>query len=83
MAEPTKLYPTPTRLALLADVAAGRVIDDADFAPHLDLPDGGTARVADAIWEMERAGWVEQVRVDHVWSLTIVGTDVLEGRAGG
>jgi hypothetical protein len=79
MAEP-QLYPTPTRLALLADVAAGRVIDDADFTPMLEH-DEGTSRVADAIWQMERAGWVEQVRVDHVWSLTIVGTDVLEGRA--
>lgn len=82
MAEPVKLHPTPTRLALLADVAAGRVIDDEDFAPHLHH-DEGTSRVADAIWELERAGWVEQVRVDHVWSLTIVGTDVLEGRADG
>jgi hypothetical protein len=79
MAEPLKLHPTPTRLALLADVAAGRVIDDADFTPMLHH-DQGNSRVADAIWEMERSGWVEQVRVDHVWSLTIVGTDVLEGR---
>jgi hypothetical protein len=79
MAEPIKLHPTPTRLALLADVAAGRVIDDADFTPMLHH-DQGASRVADAIWELERSGWVEQVREDHVWSLTIVGTDVLEGR---
>lgn len=79
MAEPLNLYPTPTRLALLADIAAGRVIDDADFTPMLEH-DEGTSRVADAIWQMERAGWVEQERVDHVWSLTIVGRDVLEGR---
>lgn len=75
------LYPTKTRLALLADVAAGRVIDDEDFTPMLHH-DEGTSRVAAAILEMEAAGWVEQVRVDHVWSLTIVGRDVLEGRAG-
>lgn len=81
MAEPVKLHPTPTRLALLADIAAGKVMDDADFAPHLDLGDEGSARVADSVWEMERAGWVEQVSTDHVWSLTALGQDVLQGRA--
>lgn len=75
------LYPTPTRLALLADIAAGRVKDDDTFAPHLDLGDDGQARVADAVWQMERAGWVEQVRMDHVWQLTPAGRDVLQGRA--
>lgn len=79
MAEAPKLFPTPTRLALLADVAAGRVIDDENFNPMLHH-DEGTSRVADAIWQMERSGWVEQERADLVWALTIVGRDVLEGR---
>lgn len=80
MGDAFKLHPTPTRLALLADIAAGKVMDDADFAPHLDLGDEGTARVADAVWEMEGAGWVQQVRMDHVWQLTLLGQDVLQGR---
>lgn len=79
MAEP--LYPTPARLLLLEDVAAGRIIDDEDAVPMLHH-DEGTSRVAEAIWLMMRAGWVELERADNVWSLTIVGRDVLEGRNG-
>lgn len=75
------LHPTPTRLALLADIAAGRVIDNADFAPHLHF-DGNEppARVAAAVWEMRSAGWCEQTTTDRKWSLTAAGTDVLQGR---
>jgi hypothetical protein len=82
MAEPTDLHPTKTRLALLDDVAAGRVIDDEDFTPQLHR-DEGTSRVADGVWELERAGWVEQVRIDHVWQLTILGRDVQAEHADG
>lgn len=82
MGEPaTDLHPTPTRIALLRDVQAGRVRDDTDFAPHLHYDEDGaekTTRVADAIWAMERAGWVHQVTLDHVWRLTPAGRTVLE-----
>jgi len=55
----TDLYPTPYRLGLLRDVADGRVCDDPDCVPMLDLGDGESVRVANAVWEMRRAGWVE------------------------
>lgn len=77
-----ELFPTPTRRALLADIAAGRVIDDEDFAPHLHH-DEGVSRVATAVWEMKAAGWCEQVTTDRKWSLTQLGVDVLEGRIDG
>lgn len=78
MVDLTGLHPTKARVALLADVANRRVIDDDDFAPHLQLSDeDGTARVAEAIWEMERAGWVTQPTGTRVWELTAAGLDVL------
>lgn len=82
MAEPTTLYPTPTRLALLADVRDLKVADDEDGAPQLDLGNGETARVASAIWEMERppACWVYQIPDGLAWRLTQRGLDILEGR---
>ncbi len=76
--QPLRLYPTPTRLALLADVDARRVIDDEDFAPYLELGVDGRARVAEAIWDMERAGWVTQPTGTKVWELTDAGRAVLE-----
>jgi hypothetical protein len=80
MAESIALYPTKTRLALLADVAALRVADDPDGTPMLDCGPDGHARVADAIWQMYRAGWIEQPAGEVVWRLTPAGFDVLEER---
>jgi hypothetical protein len=77
-----RLYPTPTRLALLADVDAGHVIDDADCAPHLHH-DEGASRVAAAVWELRAADWVQQTRDDGVWELTPLGRDVLNGDGHG
>lgn len=84
------LYPTPARLAFLADVAAGRVRDDADSAPMLHYDDEGTpgcTRVAEAIWLMRQAGWVElppgtdePAELD-TWRLTDAGRAVLEAGA--
>lgn len=74
------LYPTPTRLALLADIAAGKVADDADGAPHLDLGEDGIARVAEAVWTLYRAGWCHQAPGSDRWELTQRGTAVLQGR---
>jgi hypothetical protein len=76
---PEDLYPTKTRLALLRDIADGKVCDGADGAPHLDIGDGETARVADAVWAMERAGWVTQPSDRLLWELTATGHIVLDG----
>jgi hypothetical protein len=72
------LYATPVRLALLADVASMHVADDEDGTPMLDCGDGTTARVADAIWAFERAGWVEQPADILGWRITNLGRTVLE-----
>lgn len=79
MAELIELAATPARILLLHDVANGLVADDADFAPMLDLGEDGTTRVAEAVWLMKRAGWVEQVTTDRRWSLTDLGRRVLDG----
>jgi len=72
------LFPTPTRLALLRDVAAGLVCDTDELAPHLDIGEDGTTRVAEAIWAMERAGWVVQPSDRLLWELTDAGRALLE-----
>lgn len=83
----TDLYPTPARLALLRDVDNGKVRDNDDAAPMLDLGADGTARVADAVWAMKRAGWVElPPGTDEpaelcTWRLTDAGCKVLEAGA--
>lgn len=76
---PVELYPTKARLALLADVDDLKVADDEDGTPMLDLGDGETARVADSIWQMERAGWVYQPPNIPGWRLTDHGRAVLAG----
>jgi len=78
VAEPTPLHPTPTRLALLADVDALKVADDADGTPMLDCGDGETARVAELVWTMYRAGWICQPGDTLGWRLTDAGRAVLE-----
>ena len=76
MAEP--LYPTPARILLLRDVRDGNVRDDDTCAPQLHH-DEGTSRVAEAIWLMRQAGWVE-CGDDDVWRLTDAGRDILQGQ---
>jgi hypothetical protein len=75
-----ELHPTPTRLALLADVDDKNVADE-DGIPMLDLGDGTTTRVADAIWEMNRAGWVWQPPDILGWRITNIGRAVLKAGA--
>ena len=78
------LYPTPTRLALLADIDAGKVADNADAIPMLDLgPDEKPSRVADGVWELHRAKWVHQLEGEKLWRLTWRGRDVMKGRSDG
>jgi hypothetical protein len=80
MTEPTVLYPTPSRLLLLADVRDLKVADDLDGNTLLDLGDDGAALVICAIQEMEAAGWVYRIPDGLGWRLTPLGVDVLEGR---
>lgn len=80
MADPTHLYPTPTRLLLLADVRDLNVYSDGDGTVWLDLGDEPHARVTSSIREFEQAGWCYQPDDANGWRLTQRGLDVLEGR---
>lgn len=64
-------------LALMRDVDAGRVVDDADFTPCL-LVDGEPVRVADLVWALERARLVEQPFTSRTWQLTRAGRQALK-----
>ncbi len=81
------LYPTPTRLRLLAEVEAGEVWQKPDG--HSELTDRHYFGVSDPVCivtariaELERAGWVELVELAHgsrQWLLTDAGRAVLAG----
>jgi len=70
--------PTDIEIALLRDVDAGLVEDDADFTPML-LVDSERTRVAELVWALERRRLVEQPFTSRVWQLTDAGRAVLEG----
>lgn len=83
------LFATKTRLKLLAEVAAGRVMTDTTAADDVIwlCPNAPTdwetrERVTARVRELEAAGWVEQPHpVD--WRLTLAGWTVLwEARRG-
>ncbi len=80
MTEPTQLYPTPTRLLLLADVRDLKVYSDGDGTAWLDLGDEPPARVTAAVREFEQAGWIYMPDDTNGWRLTQRGLDILEGR---
>jgi len=71
------LYPTPTRLALLADVAYGEITRDGDG----DSWNARHYKMTSRIEELEQAGWVELASATSdmlpVWRLTDAGTGVL------
>lgn len=75
----TGLYPTPTRLALLADVAAGRVFQDIVYDDYI----AGGRKVNARIAELKQEGWVELDipplvgRELPLWLLTDAGRAVL------
>lgn len=81
------LYPTPTRLALLADVDAGEVWQRSDGQSELtDRDQFGVSDpvciVTSRIAELERAGWVHLVELAYgsrQWQLTDAGRAVLAG----
>jgi hypothetical protein len=71
-----ELTPTPTRLALLADVAAGNVVGS--LYGHIRCTVDGLRRtVTLRIWDMHRAGWVRS-NADHTWHLTDTGRTILD-----
>lgn len=78
------LYPTPTRLALLRDVAAGNVLDgvtpETDGHTWLVVAPFVPLKVCARIQEMDAAGWVE--RGEPFWRITEAGTVVLAANGG-
>jgi hypothetical protein len=68
------LYPTPTRVALLMDVADGLVINSDTNGPVL-RENGQARRVTGRVNELIRAGWVEFM--DGQYQLTAAGQDIL------
>lgn len=80
MPEPTQLYPTPTRLLLLADVRDLNVYQDEDGNAITWVSCESVVDVTDEIREFEQAGWVYQPDDTLGWRLTQRGLDVLEGR---
>ncbi len=83
MAETITPRPTQFQLSLLADIANGRVGDDADHTVWVDLGDGDRGNVSTAVWELERAPyrWVHQHDGERIWRLTDAGRDTMQGRA--
>lgn len=75
------LYPTKTRLALLRDIADGKVADDPDGTPMLHLGGGERTKVASATWELESAGWIYQAEGYTGWQIAPLGRDVLKEHA--
>jgi hypothetical protein len=59
MPDPTALYPTPTRLALLRDVQAGQIrrVTPRERDPY--VMHFTSYRVTAQVAEVEQAGWVE------------------------
>ncbi|WP_328465491.1 hypothetical protein OHA21_43730 [Actinoplanes sp. NBC_00393] len=76
MADPTALEPTEIRIALLRDIAAGRVQDDTDHMPMLTV-DGEPVPVGTAVWEMERHDWVGQDCGQQRWEPKPYGRQLL------
>lgn len=91
------LYPTKTRLALLADVADGRVYGryvaaSTAFDSYSLREDGRGpgSKVTSRMVELEQAGWVRRGTAQSTsyfsrrpWCLTDAGRAVLAGGSGG
>lgn len=79
--EPSNLYPTQTRLALLRDVDQGIVWrDDRDGQAYLGSGTGGrkASKVTAAVDELLAAGWIEKrLSTSAVYRLTTAGRAVL------
>lgn len=85
------LFPTPTRLRLLAQIDNGQVLTDITRDDDQDViwlfPDAPTSwwdrrKVTAQVRELEAAGWVEEFMPGGTWRLTDAGRDVLEAHRG-
>jgi hypothetical protein len=73
------LYVTKTRLALLVDVAFGRIYRSANGKDLRRVPRGQFARtVTSGMREFVAAGWAWLDKDDHTWHLTDAGRAVLQ-----
>lgn len=71
------LFPTPTRLALLRDIRAGRVLGLADGTAVLTV-DGTPRFVTERVREMHRAAWLmPPARPGAAWDVAEGGLAVL------
>jgi hypothetical protein len=70
------LFPTPTRLALLAEVEAGLVTGSPAAGVLVWRGPGIHRRVTAAMVELQRAGWVDVVHGE--WWPTATGRAVLD-----
>lgn len=76
---PERLEPTEALVALLRDVRDRHVLEDEEeCAPYLELPGDEPCQVGNAVWQMERAGWVTLPGDTLVWELTDAGRAVLK-----
>lgn len=74
-----QLEPTTALVALLADVDARKVLtNEHDCAAYLELPGEPPANVSEAVWVMEKAGWIREPARSIVWELTDRGREVLD-----
>lgn len=80
--QPATLRPAQVELEILADVAAGKVADNDDHRPMLDLGGGEYSDISKIVWLMyqEPRRWVHQLDGEPLWRLTYRGRDVLQGR---
>lgn len=73
------LDPTTALVALLADVRDRKVLtNEHDCAAYLEVPGKADADVSEAVWAMEKAGWVREPIDCLVWELTTAGREVLD-----
>lgn len=82
-----ELYPTPTRLQLLAQIANDQVLTDITRDDNQDVillfPDAPTSwqdriRVTARVRELEHAGWAAEFERGPTWSLTDAGRAILD-----
>lgn len=74
-----ELEPTEALVALLQDVADRKVYTaEHDLGAYLLLDDDFPANVSEAVWSMEKAGWIHEPASNGRWELTARGREVLD-----
>lgn len=72
--------PAWTDQQILAFVAEGKIRDDANATPWLDLGDGGKVDVSARLWPLYRLGLVDLANKRLTWRLTDRGRDWSQGQ---